>query len=389
VGLITTRSAPDLDEVARICAIGNRVIRNLEITECYVRLSAAMAQRTGQPAANWCTFATWASRQAGRTIRGEDLLDTLKRHLGRKGRMLRPFRSIGRYLLRKGLFEPETRLGAAVAAIHTPFDSLERASDAVARGNLKVFEEIGAEFARFLSSVAPDAPLESSALSQFLAGLRAGAPPEGQDYLKEAFTHYQEARQQEDPGSRAELMLLANLKIGLHEQTRLQPQIAEAIDAPAATAADLGRRALHALWPAAREWPGAFHGPLAAVLGVLALGVRRAGRRAIREAVTESMMTLALPGVVLALGRDLDAPVPAVLANPRSPDLLAFVATYDPCPPGGIACGATDWTDLRQRMHYILHLFRAYASDEVLFTAPFTPRQVEQFRAGRIPDGGL
>src|SRR5207237_8919662 len=28
--------------------------------------------------ANWCTYATWASRQAGRTIRGEDLLE----HLG-------------------------------------------------------------------------------------------------------------------------------------------------------------------------------------------------------------------------------------------------------------------------------------------------------------------
>jgi hypothetical protein len=92
---------------------------------------------------------------------------------------------------------------------------------------------------------------------------------------------------------------------------------------------------------------------------------------------------------LLALGRDLDAPVPAVLAHPQSPDLMAFVAEFDPCPPGGIACGATDWSDLRQRMHYILHLFRAYAVDEVLFSAPFTPRQVEQFRARRIPDGEL
>jgi len=63
-----TTSAPSVAEVARIVALDNRVIRNLEITECYSRLSQAMQTRTGA-AANWCTFATWASRQAGSTIR--------------------------------------------------------------------------------------------------------------------------------------------------------------------------------------------------------------------------------------------------------------------------------------------------------------------------------
>jgi hypothetical protein len=388
VSLIATSPAPDVAEVIRIGAIGNRVIRNLQITECYARLSASVARRIG-PAANWCTFATWASRQAGRTIRGEDMLDRLERHLRREARLLAPFRSLGRVLLRKGLFEPETRLGAAVAAIHTPFDSLERASDAVARGNLKVFAEIGAEFARYLQSVPPAAPVDSPELQQFLDGLRPGAPPDGQDDLKEAFTRYQAAAHQEDPRTRADLVLFANLKIGLHEQTRLQPQIEEAVDAPAATAVDLGRRALHAFWPGAHRWPVALHGPVALVLGWLARGVRRAGRRVMREVVTESMMTLALPGLVLALGRDLDVPVPDVLAEPASPDLIGFLSEYDPCPPGGFACGATDWCDLRQRMHYILHLFRAYAVDEVLFTSPFTAEQVERFREGRIPGGEL
>lgn len=78
-----------------------------------------------------------------------------------------------------------------------------------------------------------------------------------------------------------------------------------------------------------------------------------------------------------------------VLAEPAAPDLVAFVSEYDPCPAGGFACGATDWCDLRQRMHYILHLFRAYAVDEVLFTAPFTAAHVERFRDGRIPEGEL
>jgi hypothetical protein len=34
-------------------------------------------------AANWCTFATWASKQAGRTIRREDLERAIEDELGR------------------------------------------------------------------------------------------------------------------------------------------------------------------------------------------------------------------------------------------------------------------------------------------------------------------
>ena len=57
--------------------------------------------------------------------------------------------------------------------LHTPFDAVELASDAVARGNRKVFEEIGYEFARWLADPEPD----------FLDGLRPGDPPDGQRLL--------------------------------------------------------------------------------------------------------------------------------------------------------------------------------------------------------------
>jgi hypothetical protein len=71
-------------EVRRIAAIGSPVLRNLEITYAYSLLAADVARRTGQ-GANWCTFATWASRQAGATIRGEDALDLLTDRLGGRG----------------------------------------------------------------------------------------------------------------------------------------------------------------------------------------------------------------------------------------------------------------------------------------------------------------
>ena len=64
--------------------------------------------------------------------------------------MLHPIATLWRRLLRRGLFQPETRLGRLTNELHTPFDAFERASAAVARGNLKVFEEIGLQFARYL-----------------------------------------------------------------------------------------------------------------------------------------------------------------------------------------------------------------------------------------------
>src|SRR3954451_10463998 len=249
---VVARSLPDspsVDDVRRISAIADPVIRNLEITYCYSRLAAAVAAREGE-GANWCTYATWASRQAGRTIRGEDLLEYLERRLWEGRWLLHPIATLWRRLLRRGLFRPETRLGRLTAELHTPFDAFELASDAVARGNLKVFEEIGLEFARYLD----ENPADPEALQRFLDGLRPGDPPEGQRYLRQAFARYERRRLVTDPRERAELAVLANLEIGLHEQTRLQPQIREALDAALVSEEDLGRRALEALFPSAPRW---------------------------------------------------------------------------------------------------------------------------------------
>jgi len=384
---IDASPAPRADEVERIAALDNPVIRNLQITECYADLSAAMRPRTGT-AAEWCTFATWASRQAGATIRGEDLLDHFNRQLGRRAWIFAPLASLSRLLLQKGLLQPDTRLGRVLKEIHTPFDAFERASAEVARGNLKVFEEIGREFARFMATVPIDAAEDSPEFQTFAAGLKPGPPPDGQDLLKEAFGHYQHQRSESDAGTRAAWILLANLEIGLHEQTRLQPQIVAAVDAPLETAHDLGDRVIHALIPGSRTWPRLVHGPLVSAAGWIARRIRREAATVTRDVVTESMMVLALPNVVLALGRDIGAPVPPSLSG-AYPFLERLISEYDPCPPGGTACAAKDWCDLKQRMHYIVHLFRAYADEPSLFSRPFTSDQVARFRAGHVPTGEL
>ena len=68
------------------------------------------------------------------------------------------------------------RLGRLTAGLHTPFDAFERASDAVARGNLRVFEEIGLEFARYLEECPPRTPT-ASIPRRAPAGRPAGRQP--------------------------------------------------------------------------------------------------------------------------------------------------------------------------------------------------------------------
>jgi hypothetical protein len=283
------RPHPDTAEVKAIAAVEDPVIRNLRITECYARLSAAMRAHVGE-GANWCTFATWASRQAGCTIRGEDLGDRLSGLARGEWTLRHPVRSAWRALLRRGLFNPKTRLGRIVRAIHSPFDAFERASEAVAVGNRKVFEEIGYQMARYLETCGDDPSAESPRFAQFLNALEPGPPPDGQDWLRRAFSDYQRQRTETRPARRAQLMLLANLEIGFHEQTRLQPEIQSAMEAAPDTAEDLKSRMLGLL-------PG---GRLAVfLLRPFAERYRRFARELTRRVVSEALMVLCIPGRVL------------------------------------------------------------------------------------------
>jgi hypothetical protein len=375
-------AAPTVDDVRRIGAMADPVVRNLEITHCYGRLSAAMVQRTG-PCANWCTYATWASRQAGRTIRGEDLLETLRARLMIAPRLLHPVTSLGRALLRRGLFNPASALGRMTAQLHNPFDAFELTSDAVARGNRKVFEEIGYEFARYLHAVPPEAGASSPELRAFVAELREGEPPDGQRYLAQAFTRYASAAATTDPAARAELLLLANCEIGMHEQTRLQPEIRESLDAPYAVKQDLDARLSRALMP---WWRRPVPRPVAAGVGAIGARAQRGIDAMLREVITMTLMVMSLPGRVMSLGADMDEPFPELLRELHDAELVALFARFDAGKPG---TAASDWSDFDQRMRYIAHLFRAFHLHGELLGPPFTAQQVAAFTAGTVPDGDL
>jgi hypothetical protein len=386
-------AGPTVAEVERIAALTDPVVRNLQITQCYCELSRAFAARTGGGPANWCTFATWASKQAGQTIREEDLARAFERLFADspQARSLgnTAVASIAELSARRG---PERVCDAMWEAIE-PTSAFERASDAIARGNRKVFEEIGRDFARLLALPTAGGVIDPPAFGSFHDSLRPGDPPDGQGYLRQAFSAYAAAFRESDLKGRAELILLANLAIGWHEQTRLQPEIAEALDAAFEEPVKLRRELLGQLLRvrtglALRLLLELVPGRATSVEKVLD-DLDRHIKQIAHEAITEGLMTLSLPGEVLSLGRDVPGTFPADLKTIANPDLRALLGRIDPTPDTTRGSGANDWSILPQRIHFIADLFRVYQERPTLLSDPFSAEQVAVIKSGRRPAGRL
>ncbi len=280
---------------------------------------------------------------------------------------------------------------ASVWEVVDPAAAVGRASDAVARGNLRVFEEIGREFARFDVECAADPAFDERAIAAFLDGLRPGDPPDGQRYLRQAFSHYYRSRFETDPTVRAQLVLLANLEIGFHEQTRLQPEITEALDAGVVDPRDVRDRVIATLVPDAawlvrlRLWIARLLGRRSVLdVAVDALVVEEG--RLVRRVLTRHLMSIDLGTAVrLRLGQDLGAGFPPSLREIVLPELRELLDRIDPTPDSERESGAIDWADLDDRIHFIADLFRSFQESPFVFDPPFTPSQLAQLDAGERP----
>jgi hypothetical protein len=379
-------AVPNPDEVDRIARLRDPIISNLQITQCYYEISQSVAPFAG-PSANWCTFATWASKQAGQTIRTEDLVHAFEERFYVSTEATALLQNIVTRVRRWGAELETQNLKTAVLQALNPGEALARASDAVARGNRKVFQEIGREFARFLATFHDDTRFDPDKIARFCASLRPGDPPDGQRVLGEAFGAYCEARHAEDAKDKSELMLLANLRAGFHEQIRLQPEIAEALHTSLPNPEELKRKLLANL--VSGFW---IRSDLAQFSG-RSLWLDRLVHeinRLIGQVITEHLMTLHLPGgEVVRLGRDLTTTFPPVLAEIRNPKLRQMLAQTDSTPDSLVGSGATDWANFKERMQFITDFFRAYQERSQLFDAPFTPEQVISLKSGRKPSGRL
>ena len=374
---------PSIADVEGIGAHPHPVPRNLRITHAYHQLSAGAAAGLGS-GANWCTFATWASKQAGQTIRGDDLGRKIEDAFARSSAVQVVVARVRELRRAVGRAADADEVLSALRSALAPLLSVTRVADAVARGNKKVFDEIGAEFARFVTLLGPGG--DDAAAESFFGRLRPGDPPDGQGLLAAAFRDYHRARGISDPKLRAERMFLANVRIGAHEQTRLEPEIADALNAPVPDPAAISRRLLETLFAGRLpRLPGA-PDALAEVTGRLLEPLRAV----VRRVVTEELMVFTLPdGRAIRLGRDLTGGYPPHLTKIDDPEAVAFLRTVDPTTDSPVGSGADDWANLADRMHMILDLFRQQHENADLFLPPFTPEQLQMIAAGRTPDGRL
>jgi hypothetical protein len=373
---VTQSGYPSVTDIDATASMAEPILRNLRITAAYAQLSGAFA-RWLPGGANWCTFATWASRQAGTTIRKEDLARVVaarvRMRLERRPVLRRAHRLFG---------VPVERLSALVGEVSQGLPGIDRASDLVAVGNRKVFEEIGREFARFLGEA-------GASTEAFTRGLRGGPPPDGQDLLRRAFANYQAARDAIDATSRAQLLLLANVQIGLHEQTRLQPEIRGAMDAALLDVADTRRRILERVAEVIEAGPlGLVHsGEGRLLLDAVADEIAEELRLVARIVITDHLMSISLPhDRTLRLGSDAVTGFPPVLSMLTNPDLVSLLREYDATPDTPRGSGAVDWSVLSQRLHFIADFFRGYQLDPSLFDPPFDPTQLRAIADERMPD---
>jgi hypothetical protein len=384
---------PNLADIQRIADLGDPVLRNLQITQTYHELASALRPVTGT-GMNWCSFATWASKQAGQTIRHEDLERAAMMLLRISPAIDAAMDRIADRAAQLGLDLDRTRLRDALFTAVGLRSAVARAGDAVARGNLKVFAELGPIFVRYVDTFARDHNFDAGKTAHFAESLTPGEPPDGQDYLREAFTTYAHARFETDALAQAQLQFHATVLIGAHEQTRLQSDIAAALDAPfTESKEDTRRRILSVLLPGfminLRYRLSRLLGrslPLDHELDQLIEAVRKG----LRELTSRFLMTLRLPdGMNLRLGRDLPATFPPSLQQIREAKLRELVARFDTTPESLDDTGARDWADFADRMHFILDYFRCYAEHTSLFAPPFTAAQTEAIKRGRRPEGPL
>ena len=216
-------------EIAKIAALADPVLRNLWITTAYHDFAVGMARLVGPANVSWPAFATWASKTAGASIRGEVLPRRIRDVLSRS------------WAYRRAVALVKLRLSGTRLEIDVDiFDAIREAvaavSQQIAAGNLTVFQELGPLFARMVATFdgpGPGDPTRRAALIAWVQALDGDAVATAR--LRTVFGQFCDAMLDAERTLRADRILLANGLAGLTEQIRLQPNIQGALDAPIET----------------------------------------------------------------------------------------------------------------------------------------------------------
>jgi hypothetical protein len=374
---------PSPAEIAEITSTSaNPSLRNLRITSCYSELSSVIAAKVGSENVNWCTFATWASKTAGRFIRLADLDERIRAAvqecLGSAGSINTVRNSLrhvpgGIEFVDERIIEAARILAAELSA-------------EVAAGNLTVFAELAPLFSAMVVAMDSLHAGNREPANRVFESLKAGPTSQGgQDLLRRAVADYFDATFITDARRKAELMLRANAQVGAHEQIRLQPYIHKAMTT------SLADRVMVLIDGKLRGMANEAVGRrLSAILATRLRPYRMALEQVWLQVSTSYLMTLELPNGTLRLGRDLpNAPgqpvFPADLTDLQDTELLRILAIYHAGGTNALGSGASEWSHLSDRLRYILGLFRSRQQDRSLFDPPFAPAVLEEIHRGTVP----
>ena len=301
---------------------------NRAITECHYQLSQALRQTIGpDTGANFHSWAVWGSKKAGVTIRQEDL-DQAKDDAMRAGgvsglvvggavaKFLEQVTGRGVWYWIGSVTGPVC--GAQVGkmmAIH----SRKRASELVLEGNKLVLNDIGRTTARFVEQF--EEGIDEAGLKSFLDTL-------SDPLLSRAFQAYGEAALAESEEEKHQACYFGNCLAILFEHKKLQKYIE----------------------------------------GAMPIVVRRC--------VTKRLLTFDIGMRKLSVSQDiaggLDSTFPPTLSELQDDELKRFLLKWNEDLGSTRRTAASDWTSLRQRMRYIVDLFRCFHLDPDVVSAPTT-----------------
>ena len=364
--------------VQEIAGMSDPVLRNLQITQRYHEFAVQLRDAGAGEDATWCAFAVWASKTAGASIRGEVLPAKAKQLLveadGAQAVLQRFNHGVTGWAWKHLTHDHVAQVIDAVTA-----DVAKQIAD----GNVLVFAELAPLFTALIDAL-HSVPRTSQDLAAALAPSLAplASDPNGVAVVA-AFEAYERAVC--DPTTRPALVLRANTLAVAHEQRRLQPAIAAALDA---AISDTLRKVI--------EQDIVTHLPTAEVrrvLDALTGEVCTVLDGAWDTALTEAIMQLVTPSETLDLRRDVP-PLSGGMFPPELRDLAgteaeSAVAQWDRTHGKGIPSGAHDWAKLEDRMNFIVNLFRSRQRDPNLFNPPYTDAQLATLAQGRLPPGPL
>ena len=331
---------------------GDPVICNLRITLAHQELSLALRHITGTASgANFHTWAVWGSKKAGHTIRQEEL-PVLKIAGWALGSMVGAIVGLACSHARARLRAASSiAVGSAVSAAlqRAAVITTARARREIFSGNVTVLTDIGHQTARFVNTFLRPEDRTAERLEKFLAELRPGhVTAGGQDLLAGAYRHYYLAASEHDPDRRDECMLYANLLAILHEHHRLDPYIDAAVPRP------------------------------------------------LRRLVTRHMLGFTVGTEPLRVSRDVprvgSRRFPDTLTTIETPELADFLfgaQGWDRTPDTLTGSAAQNWTELEDRMNFIVDLFRSRQAEPALFAPPYSDQQRATILTGQMPSGPL